>query len=230
MAQWRNWSATNVATIFMYMSTQNKCAYECGNEGLFLLKNKKLCCSRVHTQCPSIRLKNSLGNKNNPNRNKFQFTDDHRKKSNQKAIERAKLDSFGNTISRLTDIAKKYFRELKNHTCEECSLTSWRGKSITFEIDHIDGDITNNELTNLKLLCPNCHSQTKTWRGRNINNGKKKFSNEEILKQYKKHKNIHKTLIALNMAPKGANYLTIKRVLSNNNIKFKSKNNLPSIQ
>jgi len=49
---------------------------------------------------------------------------------------------------------------LKQNKCEECSLAEWRGKSITCELHHIDGDNTNHRLHNLKILCPNCHSQT----------------------------------------------------------------------
>lgn len=40
---------------------------------------------------------------------------------------------------------------------------TWLGKPITLHLDHIDGDWTNNQLSNLRFLCPNCHSQTETW-------------------------------------------------------------------
>lgn len=45
---------------------------------------------------------------------------------------------------------------------------SWLGQSITLHLDHIDGDNRNNSLTNLRFLCPNCHSQTSTYSGRNL--------------------------------------------------------------
>jgi Zn finger protein HypA/HybF involved in hydrogenase expression len=48
--------------------------------------------------------------------------------------------------------------------CSECGITDWNGKPLTIEIDHIDGISENNELTNLRWLCPNCHSQTETFR------------------------------------------------------------------
>jgi hypothetical protein len=60
---------------------------------------------------------------------------------------------------------------LKDHRCEACNLIRWRGRSIPLELDHIDGDRTNNELQNLRLLCPNCHALTPTYRGRNIGRG-----------------------------------------------------------
>jgi hypothetical protein len=57
---------------------------------------------------------------------------------------------------------------LKEHRCEHCRWTAWHGEPIPLEVDHVDGDRTNNRLGNLRLLCPNCHAQTPTYRGRNI--------------------------------------------------------------
>lgn len=61
---------------------------------------------------------------------------------------------------------KKHLISERGHRCEECHISIWRDKIITLEVDHIDGDRTNNDEENLKLLCPNCHSQTPTWRNR----------------------------------------------------------------
>ncbi|GAA1809788.1 hypothetical protein GCM10009749_17860 [Agromyces neolithicus] len=47
--------------------------------------------------------------------------------------------------------------------CVACGLgPEWNGKPLTLELDHVDGDRLNNELANLRLLCPNCHAQTET--------------------------------------------------------------------
>jgi Homeodomain-like domain-containing protein len=56
---------------------------------------------------------------------------------------------------------------LKEPRCEGCDLTDWRGQPISFELHHVNGDGLDNRLENLLLLCPNCHSQTDTWGGRN---------------------------------------------------------------
>jgi len=45
---------------------------------------------------------------------------------------------------------------------------TWMGQTIALQLDHIDGDGTNNELSNLRFLCPNCHALTETYAGRNI--------------------------------------------------------------
>lgn len=56
---------------------------------------------------------------------------------------------------------------VKSYQCETCQLSSWRGEELSLELHHIDGVRTNHHLSNLKLLCPNCHSQTDTFRARN---------------------------------------------------------------
>ena len=55
------------------------------------------------------------------------------------------------------------------YLCNICECRTHNGKFLKLQIDHIDGDRTNNELDNLRFLCPNCHSQTDTYCGRNLN-------------------------------------------------------------
>ena len=54
------------------------------------------------------------------------------------------------------------------YKCSKCGCDGkWQDGIISLEIDHIDGDNTNNELSNLRYLCPNCHALTETYRGKN---------------------------------------------------------------
>lgn len=49
---------------------------------------------------------------------------------------------------------------LKKKECEMCSISTWQGMELPLELHHIDGDRFNNEISNLQILCPNCHSLT----------------------------------------------------------------------
>ena len=63
---------------------------------------------------------------------------------------------------------KRLFSEkVKDEKCEVCGLTEWLGKKLSLEVDHKDGNRYNHNLNNLQILCPNCHSQTETYRGKN---------------------------------------------------------------
>jgi transposase-like protein len=87
-----------------------------------------------------------------------------------KAARREKVemnpDSVG--IPRL----KNYLLDCRGHVCEVCGISEWMGQPAPIELDHKDGNPTNNDLRNLRLICPNCHAQTKTYKGKNKGNGR----------------------------------------------------------
>jgi 5-methylcytosine-specific restriction endonuclease McrA len=62
---------------------------------------------------------------------------------------------------------------LLTYLCAECGICEWRGKPVTLQLDHVNGEHSDNRISNLRLLCPNCHSQTPTFAGRNVRKGRK---------------------------------------------------------
>jgi hypothetical protein len=57
---------------------------------------------------------------------------------------------------------------LKRRVCERCLRSHWNDLPIPLELDHVNRRRDDNRLENLRILCPNCHAQTDTYRGRNI--------------------------------------------------------------
>lgn len=57
---------------------------------------------------------------------------------------------------------------LKQNKCEQCGISEWNGKHLSCELDHVNGKSRDHKLQNLKILCPNCHSQTDTFRSKNM--------------------------------------------------------------
>jgi hypothetical protein len=101
----------------------------------------------------------------------------------------------------------------QNNKCNHCGICEWNKKPIVLELEHIDGDNQNNSRDNLEAICPNCHSQTSTWRGKNKKNQRLKISDDEIVKSYIKLKNIRQTLIDVGLTPKGGNYNRVHKLI-----------------
>lgn len=76
-------------------------------------------------------------------------------------------------ISLDSKIIRELLKEKLGNFCSECKIESWNNKKITLQMDHIDGNAGNNLPNNLRLLCPNCHSQTETFGAKNRGFGRK---------------------------------------------------------
>jgi Zn finger protein HypA/HybF involved in hydrogenase expression len=71
-------------------------------------------------------------------------------------------------------LSKNYFE----YKCSLCHISEWNGMNLSLQLDHINGIHSDNRIENLRLLCPNCHSQTETFCGRNTKGLKRKKEND----------------------------------------------------
>jgi hypothetical protein len=95
----------------------------------------------------------------------------------------------------------------QDERCNRCGLIEWQGQQITLELEHKDGNHFNNDRTNLEVLCPNCHSLTDTWRGRNKRIKSDRISDEALFNALVENNwNMRQALLQLGLAPKGGNY------------------------
>jgi 5-methylcytosine-specific restriction endonuclease McrA len=73
-----------------------------------------------------------------------------------------------------TKTVRRYLIEKRGCQCSKCGIGNiWDNELLVLQVDHIDGNSDNTFIDNLRLLCPNCHSQTPTWCSRNKKNTKR---------------------------------------------------------
>ena len=70
-------------------------------------------------------------------------------------------------------VLKKYLVKEWGWVCRCCEETQWLNQPIPLEVDHIDGDPSNDLPENLRLICPNCHALQPTSKGKNRGRGRK---------------------------------------------------------
>ena len=143
------------------------------------------------------------------------------------AIEKSNQTRLSNFMSKpFGDIAEASIRKRvvleQNRSCNRCGLSEWQNEPIILELEHKDGNNRNNERVNLECLCPNCHSLTSTWRGRNKRKSSrdKKVSDVEVCRAFLEKGNIRQTLLSLGLAAKGSNYGRVKRCLTQHGILY----------
>ena len=106
------------------------------------------------------------------------------------------------------------------YRCDICGCDGkWQNGYISLELDHIDGDNTNNEISNLHYLCPNCHALTNTYRGRNKRiQPNISVTEEDFINALSSTPNIRQALMKIGLAPMGANYSRAKAMLEKHQI------------
>ncbi len=184
----------------------------CGGEAKYQNKQGKWLCDTSATRCPVVRAKNSKGlkiahlvGKMNPNA----LGEEERIKSRE---------SFENRLSSLPFEQQSWERQRntviseQDEKCLICNISEWLGQKLKLQVDHIDGDNTNNKRENLRALCPNCHSCTETFCGKNINNGKKKVEDSVLLEMIKQNLSNRQILLKVGLSPKGGNYERLNKL------------------
>lgn len=91
----------------------------------------------------------------------------------KKGISKEKLKiSFENGTLKYRSQIHTILVERDGNKCSGCGISDWRGKGIRLWVDHIDGNATNNNPNNFRLICPNCDSQSSTFGARNKGKGR----------------------------------------------------------
>ena len=149
-----------------------KCGCDHDKPGTFCSRK----CSNSREWSDSDKAKKSSALKGRPSDRRglpgVAWSDDRKQKLSETAREKSRLRFLAGEIAERSTL-RWLIAERDGYCCQTCQIGDWNNKPITLIVDHIDGDASNNNPDNLRLLCPNCNSQTDTFSGRNKGNGRK---------------------------------------------------------
>ena len=152
----------------------------------------------------AAKLKKSIALKGKPSFRSYYDKEAQAAKSRQKWLEKYNATSFDELGPE--NKRRRVFEEQK-FCCIKCGISEWFSKPISLELEHKDGNHHNNKRENLEMLCPNCHSLTETWRGRNKTEKRHKIPDNKLLEILLSNDwNMRKSLIEVGLSPKGGNY------------------------
>lgn len=105
--------------------------------------------------------------------------------------------------------------KIKEHKCEICNRTEWNGQVIPIDLHHIDGNSENNALSNLQILCRNCHGQTENFCGKHVKKQPKPFVSDELLiDAIQKSSNISQALVLVGLSTAAPNYRRARKLMN----------------
>ena len=144
------------------------------------------------------------------------FTDEDRVSAKLKLAERLKRIQETIPFDKLSLVLKKRLvLSEQDNRCANCGLKEWLDKPITLELDHISGNRNDNTRENLRCLCPNCHSQTDTYRNKNADKNRQPVLDEDLIDALKKTSSIRQALISVGLAVQHGNYARAKKLIMN---------------
>lgn len=195
MKKWENFSdeqlALFVSKSFSFHQLAEKCGYQKGS-GSGIAAVKKMCQEKS-------------------------FDTTHF--SNKLRKEDVKIEDIFIQGYKSRETLRKNLIALKGHQCECCGLSEWNNKEIPLQVHHIDGNGLNNLLSNIQLLCPNCHAQTDNYCGKNK---AKNISDKQFIDALKESENIHQALIKIGSTD-GRLYERAYKLLSQEGVSLKEK-------
>jgi hypothetical protein len=117
----------------------------------------------------------------------------------------------GSSYKNLEVLKQFLTKTILPNVCSTCKISTWEEKPIKLHLDHIDGNPRNHSITNLRLLCPNCHSQTETYCRGDTSKKKKLLTrvtipSDEFIRILSITPNIRQALISLGIRASGDNY------------------------
>lgn len=110
------------------------------------------------------------------------------------------------------DTQRKRVIEEQHSRCNRCGNSKWMDEPLSLEVDHKNGDNQDHRRDNLEALCPNCHSLTPTWKGRNKKHKRLKVTDEELKAAIIGSISLRQALMIVGLSPKGQNYRRAKRL------------------
>lgn len=104
---------------------------------------------------------------------------------NRAAREINPADILKKNCKHVRSVLRRYVikNQLVPYKCAICGCTEWQGKTLSLELDHVNGINNDNRLENLRFLCPNCHSQTTTYGSRNQQVNESKYNITDDLRR-----------------------------------------------
>lgn len=170
-----------------YLAAPNKCK-ECAKELPYSKRNNKFCGNSCSAKFGNARRERKSWRKTPKTWNCLNCGKEHEAKKyrvgkycdnkcQSEYQSKQRVDKWLNEgvswgASRVPQWVKRYLLDLQNEKCSVCGIDSWMGEEITLECDHVDGNHLNNDRENLRMICPNCHSQTDTYKAKNMGNGR----------------------------------------------------------
>lgn len=170
---------------YLYYENPNKCT-KCEKELTFTQKNNKYCskscAATVNGHLTPKRISKYLGKNCNCCFVAIKTKEDFcsMKCRNNFLYMNRFLEWYYNTgdFKGSSLLIKGYITMMVGYKCSECGISKYNNKPLTLHLEHKDGNAINNSRKNVCLLCPNCHAQTPTYKGRNLGNGKRFWRNE----------------------------------------------------